>query len=171
MTQVASVLENLHAGPLQNQRAFWYQWGPGNTMHNGLIKVLYALNDVNAGDGGFICVPGSHKANLLHRPQHDSHMVVNPQMKAGDMLVFTEALVHGSRQWTGEQPRRVLIYSYGPGCMAWKEYSTISEYLTFATTPLQRDLLRPPYVGNYDGSEADSSGRWPKNRRTPVVDM
>ncbi|HZP81290.1 MAG TPA: hypothetical protein VFB21_06615 [Chthonomonadaceae bacterium] len=33
-------------------------------MRNGLTVVAYNLKDVNPGDGGFGCVPGSHKSNL-----------------------------------------------------------------------------------------------------------
>jgi hypothetical protein len=67
-------------------------------MHNGLIKVHYPLSDVNHGDGGFICVPGGHISNIRYFLQDDSHLVVNPSLRADDMLIFTEALVHGSDQ-------------------------------------------------------------------------
>ena len=33
-------------------------------MYNGLIVVAFALAPVEEGDGGFICVPGSHRANV-----------------------------------------------------------------------------------------------------------
>jgi hypothetical protein len=167
MTNDSGVTENLHAGPMQNQRAFWYQWGPGFIAHNGLVKVIYTLCDVNPGDGGFVCVPGSHKSNLPYKPTHDSHLVINPRLQAGDMLIFTEALVHGSWQWAASRTRRTLNYSYAPGFMAWKSYDTIIPYLQFATTDVQRDLLRAPYVANYD--EGDSrEGNWRTDRRTPL---
>jgi Phytanoyl-CoA dioxygenase (PhyH) len=169
MTKDIGISENLHAGPLQNQRAFWYQWVPGQGMHNGLVKVIYALNDVNHGDGGFICVPSSHKGNANYCPQHDSHLVINPTMKSGDMLIFTEALIHGSRQWTADRTRIALIYSYALGFVAWKSYDTIEPYLSLATNDIQRDLLRPPYVGNYDEHKAERTGEWDKKRRTPTV--
>lgn len=168
MSNHSIINNNLHGGPLQNQRAFSYQWVSGQGMHNGLIKVIYALNDVNSGDGGFICVPGSHKGNLYHRPKYDSHLVVNPELKSGDVLIFTEALVHGSRQWTADHRRMALIYSYSPGYMAWKHYDSVKPYLSLATTDLQRELLRPPYVGNYDEKLAEAAGVWPKDRRTPI---
>jgi len=168
MSKDISIFENLHAGPLQNQRAFWYQWVPDQGMHNGLVKVIYALNDVNPGDGGFICVPGSHKGNLSFTPQHNSHLVINPTLKSGDMLIFTEALVHGSRQWTADRTRTVLIYSYAPGFLAWKSYDTIKPYLSLATNEIQRDLLRPPYVGDYNEHQAKLTGVWDKKRRTPI---
>ena len=168
MTREDLIHENLHAGPLQNQRSFWYQWGAGQIMHNGLIKVSYALNDVRPGDGGFICVPGSHKGNIVHRPSHDSHLVVNPELRSGDLLIFTEALVHGSRQWVANGERVALVYSYAPGFLAWKSYDLVKPYLRFATSDLQKDLLRPPFVGNYDEHTLQQTGEWPTDRRTKV---
>jgi ectoine hydroxylase-related dioxygenase (phytanoyl-CoA dioxygenase family) len=168
MTKDISISENLHAGPLQNQRAFWYQWVRGQGMHNGLVKVIYALNDVNPGDGGFICVPGSHKGNINYRPQLDSNLVVNPTLKSGDMLIFTEALVHGSKQWIPDRTRIALIYSYAPGFLAWKNYDTIKPYLSLATNDIQRELLRPPYVGDYDEHKAQLTGKWDRKLRAPI---
>jgi hypothetical protein len=168
MARELDVLDNLHAGPLENQRAFFYQFAVGR-LHNGLIKVIHTLSDVRAGDGGFICVPGSHKSNFPCRIRHDSHLVVNPAMRAGDTLVFTEALVHGSRQWTPSEGRTALVYSYAPGCLAWRNYDTIEPYLALARTDLQRDLLRPPFVGDYDEKQAVPHGPWPRGRRSPVA--
>ncbi len=122
MTKTSSISENLHAGPLQNQRAFWYQLALSQGMHNGLIKVISTLSDVHTGDGGFICVPGSHKGNVYYRPKFDSSLVVNPELKSGDVLIFTEALAHGSRKWNADHQRLALIYSYAPGCLAEKLY-------------------------------------------------
>jgi hypothetical protein len=168
MTKTNSVWEGLHGGALQEERSFWYQWVPGQGMNNGLIKVIYALNDVEPGDGGFICVPGSHKANVKYYPPHDSHLVVNPRLKSGDMLIFTEALVHGSRQWKPDHTRQALIYSYSPGFMGWKNYETIKPYLSLATNDIQRELLRPPYVGDYNEHESKLTGMWPSGRRSTV---
>ena len=41
------------------------------------------------------------------------------RVNAGDVVIFTEALVHGSR-WSGQSSRRVLIYKYCPGSVAWR---------------------------------------------------
>lgn len=169
MTKTESVEEGLHGGPLDEERSFWYQWvACEGAMHNGLIKVLHALNDVNPGDGGFICVPGSHKRSLYYRLRADSHLVVNPQLRSGDALIFTEALVHGSRQWTADRARHALIYSYAPGFMGWKNYETIKPYLPLATTEIQRELLRPPFVGSYDEHESKQTGIWPGGRRSKI---
>ena len=60
------------------------------------------------GAGGFVCVPGSHKSNFLqHMPrdvarfERDVDWVVQPSMAAGDVLIFTEALIHGTATWDG----------------------------------------------------------------------
>lgn len=147
LTTTTEVRENLHGGPRADQGEHQYQWLDGK-MYNGLIVVMYALADVNPGDGGFICVPGSHKANLVHRLPLHSHLVVNPSLRAGDMIIFTEALVHGTRRWQGEHRRRSLLYKYSPGYSTWADYEGMRKFQDMAQNDLQRDLLRPPHVGN-----------------------
>jgi ectoine hydroxylase-related dioxygenase (phytanoyl-CoA dioxygenase family) len=146
MVKGMEVRENLHGGPRQDQGEHQYQWVQGK-MYNGLIVVMYALEDVNPGDGGLVCVPGSHKANVAYHPDVYSHLVVNPSLKAGDMLIFTEALVHGTRKWTSENRRRSLLYKYSPGYSAWGNPENMKKYEALAANDLQRSLLRPPSVG------------------------
>lgn len=88
MTQNWRGRQNLHGGNRMAMGEHQYQWFQGR-MYNGLLVAMYALEDVNHGDGGFICVPGTHKANVPYRPTFDSHLVHNPTMKAGDLLIFT----------------------------------------------------------------------------------
>jgi hypothetical protein len=139
------VRPNLHGGPLEDNGEHHYQWYNGK-MYNGLTVVMYALKDVNPGDGGFICVPGSHKANMDFKPPVDSHIVVNPSLKAGDMLIFTEALVHGSDAWTSPDKRRSLLYKYSPGHSTWAIPGQWEELQSLAANDLQRDLLRAPSI-------------------------
>ncbi|MBI4530750.1 MAG: phytanoyl-CoA dioxygenase family protein [Candidatus Latescibacteria bacterium] len=146
MTKTTEIRENLHGGSRANYGEHQYQWVAGR-MYNGMIVVIYALEDVNPGDGGFICVPGSHKANLSYHPDVYSHLVVNPSLKAGDMLILTEALVHGTRLWRSDYRRRKLIYKYSPGHSTCVDYDSIKHYRDLATNDLQRDILRPPGAG------------------------
>ena len=53
--------QNLHGGNRMAMGEHQYQWFQGR-MYNGLLVVMYALEDVNPGDGGFICVPGQSVA-------------------------------------------------------------------------------------------------------------
>ena len=144
----SDVHENLHGGLRADQGEHQYQWAYGK-MWNGLIVIMYALEDVEPGDGGFICVPSSHKASInSYKPPVDSPLVVNPSLRAGDMLIFTEALVHGTRRWTSSNRRRSLLYKYSPGYSTWGRPENLDPLRALATTDLQRDLLRPPYVGS-----------------------
>ena len=147
MNRDMEIRENLHGGLRTDQGEHQYQWAY-NKMWNGLIVVIYALEDVGPGDGGFVVVPGSHKAGMnTYMPGVDSHLVVNPTLAAGDMLVFTEALVHGTRLWTAANRRRSLLFKYSPGYSCWGAAEALEPYRLLARNDLQRDLLRPPYVG------------------------
>ncbi len=136
---------NLHGGPREDHGEHQYQWFNGK-MYNGLTVVMYALEDVHPGDGGFICVPGSHKTNMAFRPPPDSHLVVNPSCMAGDMLIFTEALVHGTNAWVSPNKRRSLLYKYSPGHSTWAVPKRWEKLQALAANDLQRDLLRPPSI-------------------------
>ncbi len=93
-------------------------------FHNGLMVVSFALNDIPEGAGGFICIPGSHKA-VYPTPRRFYDMKDNPlfrqvPQKAGDALIFTEALTHGTMPWTLKNAeRRSALLKYTPGYMQW----------------------------------------------------
>jgi hypothetical protein len=57
---------HLHGGGTPFDPVQYYHYRDGK-MYNGLMVVAYNLHDVNPGDGGFACVPGSHKANYRFR--------------------------------------------------------------------------------------------------------
>lgn len=89
----------------------------------GLLTVIWLLNDVGAGDGGFWCIPGSHKADFpmpsgLTDYSWVPDCAVQPVAPKGSAILFTEALVHGTRPWTASQDRYVLFYKYVPGYMS-----------------------------------------------------
>ena len=52
----------LHGGAVPFNPTHYFRF-EGDQMHNGLSVVAYNLKDVGAYDGGFGCVPGSHKSN------------------------------------------------------------------------------------------------------------
>ena len=72
--------------PLDRSRAFLYRNG---RMYCGMTNVAVQLADVGPGDGGFACLPGSHKANypcpddirLYHVHQDSVHS--NPRQGRG----------------------------------------------------------------------------------------
>ena len=142
----------LHGGP-DVVGDHWYKYRDG-TIRNGLSVMTFALSDVNQGNGGFACIPGSHKTNMLRSVpgdvrqfKRDTHYVVQPTMNAGDVLFFTEALIHGTKPWTANHERRSLLYKYSPGHSAWNiNYPNEESYGQL--TERQKRMLLPPSIGN-----------------------
>ena len=66
-------------------------------------------------------------------------------MKPGDVIVFTEALIHGALPWTGTHERRMLIMRYGPGIMSFSPPAAADGNAEIAAlSPLHEALLKPP---------------------------
>jgi hypothetical protein len=137
----------LHGGATPASPIFYYRYADGS-FHNGLTVMAINLHDVNPGDGGFACVPGSHKSNLplpancrdLQKAESFVERVTGP---AGTVLFFTEALTHGPLPWTGTRERRTIFIKYSPSCVAWAK--SIPDPDDFPSlTDRQRALLRPP---------------------------
>ena len=97
--------------------------GRGYVYHNGrsyceAITVTWQLRDVRAGDGGFACVPGSHKAYYKMPPgvrtcDRDMGLVKHVEMQAGDVLFFGDGgTTHGALAWKSEIARRGILIKY-----------------------------------------------------------
>ncbi len=147
---------NLHGGegggPHGGEGDHWYKYRDG-VMRTGLCVISYMLADAGKGDGGFACIPGSHKSNFLgnipaevRRYETQPHYVVQPEARAGDVLFFTEALVHGTNPWTADHERRALLFKYSPGHSAWNgSYPQADAYGELSER--QRRMLLPPSIG------------------------
>lgn len=139
---------NLHGGGAPFAPSMYYRFQDGR-MYNGLVVVAYNLHDVGPDDGGFACVPGSHKANFpIPSGMKDMRKTIHPAVKrvtgpAGTAILFTEALTHGPLPWTGAHERRTVFYKYSPAPVSWSaEYFDASRYP--GLTPKQREFLEPP---------------------------
>ena len=77
-------------------------------IRTGLIAAQWALVDHPPGAGGFMCIPGSHKSGFQLPSTFDRELVVEVPLRAGDVVVFTEALTHGTLPWQGAEQRRTL---------------------------------------------------------------
>jgi len=143
---------HLHGGE-GHEGDHWYKYRDG-VIRNGLCVVTYFLTPAGEGDGGFICIPGTHKSNFLSaiprdviRQERAAPYVVQPVVEAGDALFFTEALFHGTRAWRAKHERRALLYKYSPGHSAWSQkYYDPDEFKNL--TEQQRRILAPPSVGH-----------------------
>jgi hypothetical protein len=123
----------LHGGGAPFDPSQYYRFQDGR-MHNGLIVVAYNLRDVYPGDGGFGCVPGSHKSNLPFPEEWKELDNLQPFMRAvtgpaGTAILFTEALTHGTLPWHGAGERRTLFFKYSPHPLSWSaRYYDASAY-------------------------------------------
>jgi hypothetical protein len=135
----------LHGGATPFDPAQYYVVRDGQ-LRCGLVAIQWALVDHPPRGGGFCCVPGSHKANFPLPRAPDRALVVEVPLAAGDLVVFTEALTHGTLDWEGPSVRRTLLYKYSPGSSTWAEDQRWPTSLLRQLTERQRLLLQPPSV-------------------------
>jgi ectoine hydroxylase-related dioxygenase (phytanoyl-CoA dioxygenase family) len=137
--------------PFDRSRYYLYR---NERMYCGMTNMAVQLTDVGSGDGGFACLPGSHKANYpcpgdirLYYAHQDRFVQVTA--KAGDIVLFAECLTHGSLPWTADHQRRTVIIRYNPGMMA---ESTMGNYtppnFIEELTPEQQAVISHPHYRN-----------------------
>jgi ectoine hydroxylase-related dioxygenase (phytanoyl-CoA dioxygenase family) len=116
----------LHGGgTMVNHCEYFYH--KNGRMHNGLIVVAWALRDSKPGDGGLCCIPGSHKANYNFHSIYAGHNfgppVTHVPVKAGSVVIFTEALTHGTLTWQADHDRRTFFYKYCPAAGVYQMWT------------------------------------------------
>mgnify|MGYP003306761898 CR=1 FL=1 len=76
----------------------------------------------------------------------DENLIGGAVIRAGDVVIFAEATIHGTLPWRAEHQRRTLIYPYAPRYQA--RVSSIYEvsYPSYVQdmTSEQQTVLRPP---------------------------
>ena len=136
-------------GPTDGGQCY-YRYSNGR-FYNGLVAVGFELDTVPPGAGGFACVPGSHKVNFeLPADWKTSHTqadmppcVARVEAEAGDVIIFTEACVHGTVPWQGDGERRTIFYKYSPHAVAWHPcYYNADRFGPLSER--QRGILMPP---------------------------
>ena len=127
----------------------------------GLSVAAFALTDVTTESGGFIVIPGSHKANFIlpeeiRTFERESPIIQLVPMQAGDCAIFTEALWHGTLPWQGPGVRRTLFLKYAPHPLAWANEGYVPSHKIEtpdawldALNETQRALLSPPSAHNF----------------------
>lgn len=140
-------------------------WFTSQFKHNqhwnaGQLNVITALEDIGPGDGATTIVPGSHKVTQPHphyRRQEDSGQnVVNYSgpaaqaenmielyLNAGDALVFTDGVTHGSSDRTNPGQRKIMLYRYFPSYISTRWNYMVSKALLDRLTPSRREIVQP----------------------------
>jgi hypothetical protein len=142
----------LHGGstPYDPPEHFHFRDG---AMYNGLTVVSWNLRDTGPDVGGLLCIPGSHKSNYacpdeIQSAHEHASCVVVPEVRAGSVVVFSEALAHGTAPWKGTQQRRSFLFKYSPAQQSWsRNYPRPPEGVELSER--QKLLFRPPYFNGH----------------------
>jgi hypothetical protein len=107
-----------HLGEYFSVDGTYYHYRAGQ-IRCGLTVFQWVLADQGGERGGFCCIPGSHKSNFprpteISRYEAEQDLVVCPEVKAGDLIIFTESLTHGALPWRAEHERRAVLFRYTP---------------------------------------------------------
>ena len=117
----------LHGGWADSGGSQFYRY-EGGEFFNGLIAVSFELFDTHGNDGGFVCIPGSHKSqvpfddgwrDLGNAPSYVIPWLRRIAARPGDAIVFTETLTHGTLPWDVDDPRQTIFYKFSPHGTAW----------------------------------------------------
>ena len=167
--EVLSVIQGVTSGPYRLNHTYTiYRWAGGYSGLHGhnipisykcqyhcrngemvstLTKAVFPLMDCDVADGCFAGIPGSHKSNFT-RPwggHPDENPVFAPiPANAGDAIIFTEALTHGSMLNLSGRPRRTLYYCYSVGYMPdWGGQGLVfSDRVMEGLTEAQQAIIR-----------------------------
>ena len=137
----------LHGGVVPSGQTDYY-FARGDKLYNGLTNVAWNLTDSGGANGGFMVLPGSHKANFplpqaVSDAEEHANGVTVPEAKAGSVTIFTEAVLHGAAGWKVDHQRRTLFFSYTPSHMAYSRKQAVPP-TKVKLTERQRLLFEPP---------------------------
>lgn len=150
-----------HLGEYYHVDGAFYTYKAGQ-IRTGLTVLQWVLADQGGDLGGFACIPGSHKSNFP-RPletslwQEDQDVVVCPEVKAGDLLIFSEATTHGTLPWRGDHDRRAILCRYAPRYVQFASgFHTyqLPEWVE-ELDEVSRGVLEPAYMRNRPVIRAD----------------
>lgn len=120
----------------------------------GQIDVIIALQDVGPGDGATTIIPGSHKSAMKHpmllQEGYRSDVTAGAQvgmkeiyLETGDVLMFADALTHGSAARTNPGYRRIVLYRYSSRLLRCRFNYVPSDALMASLNDEQREIIQP----------------------------
>jgi hypothetical protein len=122
---------------------------PHGYVENGrftctMVKVFYCMTDVGPNEGEFVVIPGSHKAqfeiDMKGRVDLPAQRIFD-DIRAGDVIIFNEGLLHNGRPNPSQKTRKTLIVNFGRSdARVWPGYRPKPETLE-RVSPRQRAIL------------------------------
>lgn len=171
----------MHGGPQSSQYSCFYLPLAAGSRKGiaGQLNFGFVLQGQSPDTGGFCYIPGSHKvvdsragAQVLqhvYQNNFEHHSIVVPTLSPGDLILFTEGMVHGDTRWKASpgNVRLSIYYKMTTGWMCWRDPVQNQKYLDYAENDLERKLLEPPWTGRY--SEDNVSMGFNNERRSKTV--
>jgi hypothetical protein len=91
-----------------------------------MVKVFYCLTDVGPGEGEFVVIPGSHRAQFELEAKGRVDLPAQhifDSVKAGDIIIFNEGLLHNGRPNPSAKTRKTIIVNFGRSeARVWRGY-------------------------------------------------
>jgi hypothetical protein len=109
-----------------------------------MVKVFYCMTAVGPGEGEFVVIPGSHKAQF--KLEYEGRIDLPGQhifddVKAGDVIIFNEGLIHNGRPNPSQKTRKTIIVNFGrQEAGVWRGYRPKPATLV-SVTPAQARIL------------------------------
>jgi hypothetical protein len=133
-----------------------------NQIVCSLVNVAVQLSDSPQGAGGFVVIPGSHKSNFPYAVPDLSAIAdtygYQPVCKAGDVILFSEAVLHGAMVRNAPSERRVVLMRFSPPTCAFaRGYLQPHDFLDLLT-PAQRAVAAVPYHLDQDRPTPTAAG-------------
>ncbi|MCC6456943.1 MAG: phytanoyl-CoA dioxygenase family protein [Caldilineaceae bacterium] len=112
-----------------------------------MVKVFYCLTDVGPGEGEFVVIPGSHRAQfeleVNDRVDLPAQHIFDT-VKAGDIIIFNEGLLHNGRPNPSAKTRKTIIVNFGRNdARVWRGYKPTPATLA-QVSDLRRMILTNP---------------------------
>jgi hypothetical protein len=146
----------MHGAGEPHREAVAYRHHNGASYVGG-VTVAWQLHDCLDRQGGFACVPGSHKSRFpmpagVRSGDDDLGVIHQPDVEAGDLLLFMDgAQSHGALPWLVDSTRRSILFKYGArtcirgGAQHAAPEVYWDEALVEGMTPEQRAVMYGPY--------------------------
>jgi len=144
----------MHSGAHAHTKRNEYRVMNGHFMV-GQVNALTALTDIGPGDGATMIVPASHKENFMHpdllktvmrdggASGDDCEGAIEVHLKAGDTLIFTDTLMHGSAKRVNPGQRRICVYRYGASWGFFRHGYRPTKELLARLSPARKQIVWP----------------------------